>query len=82
MELNNKTLLIGGLIVIGIITVIFGNDNLSSAVVGGLIGYLSKDNVIKLTQKDRVEALANTLKDYNDDYNDEVDSCNQKTDTA
>ncbi len=83
MEFNNKTLLIAGLIIIGIITVIIGNDNLSSVVVGVLGGYLSKDGIEfikKSSNNDGKETVINALQGL-DEIEDEVDSCNQKTDT-
>lgn len=53
MVFNNKTLLILGIIIIGIITVFTGNNELGAVALGGLVGYLSKDaQVIETTQQD------------------------------
>ena len=43
MNFDNKTLLIFGLIVGGIVCLYLHNNELASAIFGGLIGYLSKD---------------------------------------
>lgn len=90
MTIDNKTLLIGGLIVIGIITTILGNNNLSSVVVGVLGGYLSKDGIEFIKKSPNIDSYkSDTYKKefFNalqglDKMEDEVDSCNQKTDTA
>ena len=89
MELNNKTLLIAGLIVIGVITTILGNNNLSYVVVGVLGGYLSKDGIEFIKKPSNIDSykidsykkeFVNALQGL-DEIEDEVDSCNQKTDT-
>ena len=43
MELNNKTILITGLIVTGICGLFLNYQDLSLAIVSGLLGYLAKD---------------------------------------
>ncbi|WP_299523316.1 hypothetical protein [uncultured Methanobrevibacter sp.] len=43
MELNNKTLLLAGVIIIGLYAVNQKNIELASVALGGLVGYLSKD---------------------------------------
>ncbi len=43
MELNNKTILIVGIISIAILALYFKNNELAAAALGGLVGYLSKD---------------------------------------
>ena len=47
MEFNNKTILILGVIIIGVVTAIGGNNELAAVAVGGLVGYLSKDYKIE-----------------------------------
>lgn len=49
MEFNNKTLLITGIIVIGLVTVYMGNNELGAVALGGLVGYLSKDREVNTT---------------------------------
>lgn len=49
MESNNKTLLITGIIVIGLVTVYMGNNELGAVALGGLVGYLSKDREVNTT---------------------------------
>lgn len=44
MELNNKTILIVGIISIAILALYFKNNELAAVALGGLVGYLSKDN--------------------------------------
>ena len=46
MELNNKTLLIIGLIIGGVASLYTHQTELASAIFGGMVGYLSKDYVI------------------------------------
>lgn len=43
MEFNNKTLLIIGLVIGGIVSLYVKNTELASAIFGGLVGYLSHD---------------------------------------
>lgn len=43
MEFNNKTLLIIGLVIGGIVSLYVNNTELASAIFGGLVGYLSHD---------------------------------------
>lgn len=43
MELNNKTLLIAGVIIIAVIAIHYNNNELGAVALGGLVGYLSKD---------------------------------------
>jgi len=45
MEFNNKTILIIGLISGGICSLFLNQENIASAIFGGLVGYLSKDKV-------------------------------------
>lgn len=42
--LNNKTLLIAGIILIGLVTTYTGNNELGAVALGGLVGYLTQDN--------------------------------------
>lgn len=45
MEFNNKTILIIGLIAGGICSLFLNQENIASAIFGGLVGYLSKDKI-------------------------------------
>ena len=56
MEFDNKTILITGLVVGGIICVYVNNTELASAIFGGLIGYLSH-GVSSSSNKDDEEML-------------------------
>lgn len=56
MEINNKTLLIFGLIVGGICSLYLNQSELAYTIFGGLIGYLSKDT-IKLVEENDGEQL-------------------------
>ena len=47
MKIDNKTILIIGLLLIAMISIILKEKDLALAVSGGLVGYLSKD----VTQK-------------------------------
>ena len=47
MKIDNKTILIVGLLLIAIISIMLKEKDLALAVSGGLVGYLSKD----VTQK-------------------------------
>lgn len=40
---TNKTILIIGLLIGGLVSMYLGLENLASAIYGGLVGYLSKD---------------------------------------
>ena len=51
MNFDNKTILIFGLVVGGVLSLYFNNENLASMIFGGLIGYLSKD-VITVKHED------------------------------
>ena len=43
MKIDNKTVLIVGLLLIAIVSIILKEKDLALAVSGGLVGYLSKD---------------------------------------
>ena len=49
---DNKTILIFGLVIGGVLSLYFNNENLASMIFGGLIGYLSKD-IITVRHEDR-----------------------------
>lgn len=49
MEFDNKTIVILGLVVIGVGALYVGNKDLALAVGAGLVGYLSKDANVILT---------------------------------
>lgn len=57
MEFDNKTIVILGLVVIGVGALYVGNKDLALAVGAGLVGYLSKDAQVILspTQPDYIE---------------------------
>lgn len=46
MDLNNKTLLIAGLVIGGLFSLYLKQSELAYTIFGGLIGYLSKDTVL------------------------------------
>ena len=43
MTIDNKTILIAGLLIGGIFSLYLQQENIASAIFGGLVGYLSKD---------------------------------------
>ena len=51
MEIDNKTIVIIGLIAIGICALYCGNKDLALAIGSGLVGYLSKDASIILNKQ-------------------------------
>lgn len=51
MNFDNKTILITGLVVGGVLSLYFNNENLASMIFGGLIGYLSKDVITLKTEE-------------------------------
>ena len=57
MEFDNKTIVILGLVVIGVGALYVGNKDLALAVGAGLVGYLSKDAQVILSpaQPDYIE---------------------------
>ena len=55
MELNNITILIAGLIIVSIVGLIYKNELIVTTVIGGLIGYLSKDVNIQVTDAEKKE---------------------------
>lgn len=72
MELNNITILIAGLIGISIVGLIYKNELIVTTVVGGLIGYLSKDVNIQVTDAEKTEDVIK-LEDANEDEASDVD---------
>lgn len=46
MTFNNKTLLIAGLVIGGLVSLYLNQSELAYTIFGGLIGYLSKDTVL------------------------------------
>ncbi len=50
MEFDNKTIVIIGIIAIGLGALFTGNDDLALAIGSGLVGYLSKDAAIILKE--------------------------------
>lgn len=60
MEFDNKTIVIIGLILIGLTALYCGNKDLALAIGSGLVGYLSKDaSVILHSQKTDETAVEN-----------------------
>lgn len=57
MEFDNKTIVILGLVIIGVGALYVGNKDLALAIGSGLVGYLSKDAQVILspTQPDYIE---------------------------
>lgn len=57
MEFDNKTIVILGLVLIGVGALYVGNNDLALAIGSGLVGYLSKDAKVILTpsQPDTIE---------------------------
>lgn len=51
MEFDNKTIVIMGIIAIGLGALFTGNDDLALAIGSGLVGYLSKDASIILQKQ-------------------------------
>ena len=49
--IDNKTILITGLVVGGVLSLYFNYENLASMIFGGLIGYLSKDVITLKTEE-------------------------------
>ena len=62
MEFDNKTIVIIGLITIGIISLFCNNHDLALAIGSGLVGYLSKDanitlNLINTEEDDEIDNI-------------------------
>ena len=54
MDFDNKTILIIGLVVGGLVSLYVHQSELACTIFGGLIGYLSKD---KITLEDKKESI-------------------------
>jgi hypothetical protein len=52
MRINNKTILISGIILLGIVGAFFGYEQTLIASISGLVGYLAKDINIKPENSD------------------------------
>ena len=52
---ENKTVLIIGLVIGGLMSIYFKNTELASAIFGGLVGYLSKDSITVKREEDIFE---------------------------
>lgn len=50
MEFNNKTVVICGLIMLGLLALVYRYDELALAIGSGLVGYLSKDASIQINK--------------------------------
>ena len=59
-ELNNITILISGLIIVSIAALFMKNEYIATTVIGGLIGYLSKDVNINLEEGKKEENKTST----------------------
>lgn len=57
MEFNNKTILIAGLIIGGIVSLYLRQSELAYTIFGGLIGYLSKDSITIKQDTEEVEEI-------------------------
>ena len=58
MEFNNKTILIAGLVVGGLLSVYVQNNELASVIFGGLIGYLSHSLPSSDNEDEVIEEIA------------------------
>ena len=45
MEFSDVTIVLIGVVIIGIISLYFGKDDMAMAIIGGLLGYMAKDHV-------------------------------------
>ena len=45
MEFSDVTIVLVGVVIIGIISLYFGKDDMAMAIIGGLLGYMAKDHV-------------------------------------
>lgn len=61
MEIDNKTVLITGVIILGIIGATYGYEQTLIASISGLVGYLAKD--IKINESDKKIGLSNKQSD-------------------
>ena len=61
MEFDNKTIVIIGLIAIGLSALYVGNKDLALAIGSGMVGYLSKDAIVSINQN------SNPMEDDQDD---------------
>ena len=62
MQVDNKTILISGLLVCAGISLIIKNHDVALAIVAGLVGYLSKDGMKQGTQygEDKIGDVSTT----------------------
>lgn len=68
MELNNITILITILGIVSVVGLIVGNEMIVTTVIGGLIGYLSKDVNIHLGTDDQKKNETSTSSSSTDAY--------------
>lgn len=45
MEFSDVTIVLVGVVIIGIISLYFGKDDMAMAIIGGLLGFMAKDHV-------------------------------------
>lgn len=68
---DNKTILIIGLLIGGIVSLYLGMENIASAIFGGLVGYLSKDipqEVYDIMKRNNDPVASNDNGILNDEY--------------
>lgn len=57
MQVDNKTILISGLLVCAGISLMIKNHDVALAIVSGLVGYLSKDNLKLPIGEDKIDEV-------------------------
>lgn len=57
MMVDNKTILISGLLVCAGISLVIKNHDVALAIVSGLVGYLSKDNLKLPNSGDKIDEV-------------------------
>ena len=65
MEFNDVTIVLVGVVIIGIISLYFGKDDMAMAIIGGLLGYMAKDHVTTTALKE------SPVKEYEEGLNQE-----------
>lgn len=67
MEFNNKTILIGGLVILSLVAMYFSYKDIALAIASGLVGYLSKDVVSVDQLTEPIDEPVETSSDNNDE---------------
>ena len=57
MMVDNKTILISGLLVCAGISLVINNHDVALAIVSGLVGYLSKDNLKLPNRENKIDEV-------------------------